>query len=282
MRQRVMIAMALACKPDAADRRRADHGARRHDPGADPRADAGAAAASGHGGDPDHARSGRGRARRPQRVIVMYAGRRSRRPTSTTLFAEPRHPYTRGLMASIPAVLDGASAGRGCAEIPGTVPSLDRLPPGCAFAPRCALAIDRCRQEQPPLQESADPSGAHAGALRKRWRCLTDAPLLEVNDLIEALSGAKRRAPPQGRHRACRRRRELLARAPARRWGWSANPAAASRRGARVLRLVEPTIGRVAFEGQDITALSKTRAAARSARRCRSSSRTRSPRSIRA
>ena len=61
MRQRVMIAMALACTPEAADRRRADHGARRHHSGADPRADRRAAAAARHGGAADHARSRRGR-----------------------------------------------------------------------------------------------------------------------------------------------------------------------------------------------------------------------------
>jgi oligopeptide/dipeptide ABC transporter ATP-binding protein len=88
-----------------------------------------------------------------QRVIVMYAGKKIEEADVETLFANPLHPYTRGLMASIPA-LPRANRGAGArlAEIPGAVPSLVRLPPGCAFAPRCPLAVDRCRAEYPPLQ----------------------------------------------------------------------------------------------------------------------------------
>ncbi len=86
-----------------------------------------------------------------QRVIVMYAGKKVEEADVETLFANPRHPYTRGLMASIP-VLPGAKASARLAEIRGTVPSLVRLPPGCAFAPRCPLAVDRCRAEYPPLE----------------------------------------------------------------------------------------------------------------------------------
>jgi peptide/nickel transport system ATP-binding protein len=88
-----------------------------------------------------------------QRVIVMYAGRKVEEAPVETLFADPRHPYTRGLMASIPAVptLSTKDSAR-LVEIPGMVPSLTRLPTGCAFAPRCELAIQRCREEYPPLQ----------------------------------------------------------------------------------------------------------------------------------
>jgi oligopeptide/dipeptide ABC transporter ATP-binding protein len=88
-----------------------------------------------------------------QRVIVMYAGRKVEEADVDSLFAAPRHPYTRGLMASIPALpLPGAKASTRLAEIPGSVPSLVRLPPGCAFAPRCPLATERCRSEYPPLE----------------------------------------------------------------------------------------------------------------------------------
>ena len=100
-----------------------------------------------------------------QRVIVMYAGRKVEEADVKTLFTSPRHPYTRGLMASIPAVpTHCAPASARLAEIPGTVPSLSRLPAGCAFAPRCRLAIDRCRSEYPPLQ---DWGGGHWAAC---WR----------------------------------------------------------------------------------------------------------------
>jgi peptide/nickel transport system ATP-binding protein len=89
-----------------------------------------------------------------QRVIVMYAGKKVEEADVETLFASPRHPYTRGLMASIPAVpSSGAKAETRLVEIPGMVPSLTKLPAGCAFAPRCGLAIERCRAEYPPLQD---------------------------------------------------------------------------------------------------------------------------------
>jgi peptide/nickel transport system ATP-binding protein len=88
-----------------------------------------------------------------QRVIVMYAGKKVEEADVETLFAHPLHPYTRGLMASIPTVpAPGAKAGARLVEIPGMVPSLTNLPKGCAFAPRCELAIQRCREEYPPLQ----------------------------------------------------------------------------------------------------------------------------------
>jgi peptide/nickel transport system ATP-binding protein len=110
-----------------------------------------------------------------QRVIVMYAGRKVEEADVETLFADPRHPYTRGLMASIPAVpsLQGNADVR-LAEIPGTVPSLTRLPKGCAFAPRCSLAMTRCREEYPPLQEFGG-GGSHLAAC---WRAveMTDLP----------------------------------------------------------------------------------------------------------
>jgi peptide/nickel transport system ATP-binding protein len=88
-----------------------------------------------------------------QRVIVMYAGKKVEEADVESLFANPRHPYTRGLMASIPAVpSSGANADVRLTEIPGMVPSLTRLPKGCAFAPRCELAIARCHEEYPPLE----------------------------------------------------------------------------------------------------------------------------------
>jgi peptide/nickel transport system ATP-binding protein len=92
-----------------------------------------------------------------QRVIVMYAGKKVEEATVEALFENPRHPYTRGLMASMPAVIGlGAKTDARLTEIPGMVPSLTNLPAGCAFAPRCTMAIDRCRAEYPPLQDFGD------------------------------------------------------------------------------------------------------------------------------
>jgi peptide/nickel transport system ATP-binding protein len=92
-----------------------------------------------------------------QRVIVMYAGKKVEEASVEALFENPRHPYTRGLMASMPAVATfGSNSDARLVEIPGMVPSLTNLPPGCAFAPRCPLAIERCRAEYPPLQDWGD------------------------------------------------------------------------------------------------------------------------------
>jgi len=84
------------------------------------------------------------------RVLVMYAGRVVESGDVRTLFRQPRHPYTQGLQRSIPA---SQSKGGELFTIPGLPPDLSRLPPGCAFAPRCAAAVDRCRRDDPALRE---------------------------------------------------------------------------------------------------------------------------------
>jgi peptide/nickel transport system ATP-binding protein len=92
-----------------------------------------------------------------QRVIVMYAGRKVEEADVDALFAAPQHPYTRGLLASIPRLDfsggDASAPAERLAEISGIVPSLVNLGAGCAFAPRCALADDRCRKTYPPYEE---------------------------------------------------------------------------------------------------------------------------------
>ena len=94
-----------------------------------------------------------------ERVIVMYAGRKVEEGAVERLFARPLHPYTRGLIGSIPRLAligrKDAQAARRLQEIPGIVPALVNLPPGCTFAPRCALASDECRREYPPYEEKA-------------------------------------------------------------------------------------------------------------------------------
>jgi peptide/nickel transport system ATP-binding protein len=90
-----------------------------------------------------------------QRVVVMYAGRKAEEALVEPLFRRPLHPYTKGLLNSIPqlgATLAAESAGR-LAEIPGTVPSLREPIPGCAFADRCSFATDICHREAPPFEE---------------------------------------------------------------------------------------------------------------------------------
>ncbi len=88
-----------------------------------------------------------------QRVVVMYAGKVVEEADVGELFAHPRHPYTQGLIRSIPRV-DAAVHGRErLAQIPGTVPSLLNPPTGCRFAARCSFAIDACRNAEPPLRQ---------------------------------------------------------------------------------------------------------------------------------
>jgi peptide/nickel transport system ATP-binding protein len=96
-----------------------------------------------------------------RRVIVMYAGRKVEEAEVGELFARPLHPYTVGLLASIPRLdlLRGqvrADTDR-LQEIPGMVPPLFDLPDGCAFAPRCSRADDLCRRER-PVYEQKQPS----------------------------------------------------------------------------------------------------------------------------
>jgi len=90
------------------------------------------------------------------RVVVMYAGRKVEEAAAADLFDNPGHPYTKGLLGSIPH-LDTAAQSNGARarlnEIKGMVPSLFDLPPGCSFAPRCGFATDRCRAEVPALEQ---------------------------------------------------------------------------------------------------------------------------------
>jgi peptide/nickel transport system ATP-binding protein len=97
-----------------------------------------------------------------QRVVVMYAGRKIEEAPVAALFADPRHPYTQGLLQSIPRLGAASTGGRKrLAEIPGVVPSMREEISGCVFAARCVHAADRCRREYPPLEQKA---GGHAVA----------------------------------------------------------------------------------------------------------------------
>ena len=97
-----------------------------------------------------------------KRVAVMYAGRIVEEAAVDDLFSHPQHPYTEGLMKSLPSV--------GCRErlnvIPGVVPELLNMPNGCAFHPRCEYAFDRCKHEIPP-QIDIDPTRTVCC-----WRCM--------------------------------------------------------------------------------------------------------------
>jgi peptide/nickel transport system ATP-binding protein len=103
------------------------------------------------------------------RVMVMYAGKVMEEGTARQLFKTPRHPYTIGLMASIPA-MEGERLPR-LYTIGGSMPSLTHLPAGCRFHPRCPFASDRCRHEEPPLRvldNGAAVACWHAEAVAER------------------------------------------------------------------------------------------------------------------
>jgi peptide/nickel transport system ATP-binding protein len=87
-----------------------------------------------------------------QRVVVMYAGKVVEEASVGELFARPRHPYTQGLIHSIPR-LDRAGRKVRLEAIPGVVPSLLDPPPGCRFAPRCRFAMSACTRAMPDLRE---------------------------------------------------------------------------------------------------------------------------------
>ena len=94
-----------------------------------------------------------------ERVIVMYAGKVVEEGKTSVIFEEPKHPYSQGLLRSIPKLGDRAQYGRRrLKEITGMVPSLYELTPGCSFSPRCSEAMGICREKIP---EFKDPGEDH-------------------------------------------------------------------------------------------------------------------------
>jgi peptide/nickel transport system ATP-binding protein len=106
------------------------------------------------------------------RVAVLYAGELVEDAPASELFQRPLHPYTQGLLDSLPHPGDRRDT-RQLRPIPGAIPPLSNLPSGCVFAPRCPLAIDRCHQERPALEQAGD--GRSVRCLR--WREIADGSL---------------------------------------------------------------------------------------------------------
>jgi oligopeptide transport system ATP-binding protein len=98
-------------------------------------------------------------ARYADRVCVMYGGKVIETASAADLYAKPLHPYTRGLMASIPRL--DQPPGMRLVPIKGQPPNLAQLPPGCSFNPRCGEVVDRCRRDVPELMQ-ADDKHMHA------------------------------------------------------------------------------------------------------------------------
>ena len=98
------------------------------------------------------------------RVVVMYAGRVAEEASVESLFKTPRHPYTKGLLASIPRLESESKSV--LPTIPGVVPSIDELPVGCRFSNRCEFAQDQCTSAKPELEQASE--GRKIACLR--WR----------------------------------------------------------------------------------------------------------------
>jgi len=102
------------------------------------------------------------------RVVVMYAGRKVEEATTQDLFEHPGHPYTRGLLEAMPHLDTPLTHPRSrLSEIPGMVPSLRTAAVGCRFAPRCTLAVELCREQVPPFEPVTDLNPLHRAAC---WR----------------------------------------------------------------------------------------------------------------
>ncbi|WP_035714036.1 ABC transporter ATP-binding protein [Azorhizobium doebereinerae] len=92
-------------------------------------------------------------------TLVLYAGTRMEEGPTEAVLRHPRHPYTRGLLAAMPRRGGGVGAGGDLPTIPGTVPSLAALPPGCRFANRCGCVTEACRAAEPAWRTAADGRG---------------------------------------------------------------------------------------------------------------------------
>ena len=134
-------------------------------------------------------------------VMVMYAGRAAEKATKRDTFYAPHHPYTKGLLESIPR---SSAAGDRLRPITGQPPSLIRLPPGCAFHPRCGYVMDRCLTEQPDLVPVGE-AGGHRSA------CWLPAAATGLDAEAEALRTA---AVEMGRGNRAAKIAEAIAAAP--------------------------------------------------------------------
>jgi len=134
-------------------------------------------------------------------VLVMYAGRAAEKADKHDIFYRPHHPYTKGLLESIP---NSSAAGERLKPITGQPPSLINLPSGCAFHPRCAYVMDRCLTQEPDLI-AVGATGQHSSAC---WLPVSAAGVEQDAEEI------RRRAVEQGRHDAAAKVAEAIAAAP--------------------------------------------------------------------
>ena len=168
------------------------------------------------------------------RVMVMYAGRAIEQASIFDVFHDPAHPYTKALLDSIPKS-GRREHGKRLPTIPGIVPGLRDLPPGCRFQDRCGIVEQRCIDEEPALEpcgESRTASAATSRSMRRRHRSRrrpADEPPPGPR-AREALPRARRRAQPGPGPRPRGQRRDPSTSTAARSSASSVSPAAASRR----------------------------------------------------
>ena len=144
-----------------------------------------------------------------QRVVVMYAGKVVEEAPVGALFADPRHPYTQGLIRSIPRLDLAATEHRRLEAIPGTVPSLLNPPPGCRFAARCRHAIARLPSRPSRRCARWRPATRWPASCDREDPLPMTEPLLRVENLVKRFAvkgGLLRRTVDAG---ACRQRRQL-------------------------------------------------------------------------
>jgi oligopeptide/dipeptide ABC transporter ATP-binding protein len=137
-------------------------------------------------------------ARMTRRIAVMYAGRLVESAPTAEIFAHPHHPYTVGLLRSIPRVAD---VGRPLTHIAGAPPEPGRLPPGCPFAPRCAWALAACWEEMPPLtplETAWGAAGPRSGAGAHLLACHNPVAPGEAEAGEPARPGFRPAPPPPG------------------------------------------------------------------------------------